>query len=109
MTDAVVVGDHDLLFAADVKFADDFGVGAAQNVDQVAVGAAAGVDPENTHRDAVAVHGSMRGFFGDIDVAFDAFDGFIRNHEGVAIAMGAEASTDGWRFARFLTHAPLSW
>ena len=61
LTDAVVVRDHELPFAADAKFADDRGMGAAQHLDRISPWARpSGSIRENAHGDAVAMHGSMR-------------------------------------------------
>ena len=69
---AGIGGHHVAAAAADFEFADHGGVGALQHLDDLAIGAAAGLDAGDAHDHAVAVHGLFGGFGGDEDVAGDA-------------------------------------
>ena len=57
---ALVVRDHVSAAAADAELADHGGVGALQDLDDFAVGAAAGLDAGDADHHAVAVHGLLR-------------------------------------------------
>ena len=69
---AAVGGHHIAAAAADFEFADHGGVGALQHLDDVAIGAAAGLDAGDADDHAVAVHGLFGGFGRDENVAGDA-------------------------------------
>src|ERR1035437_8957316 len=69
------IGGHDVAAApADFEFADHGGMGALQHLDDVAIGAAAGLDARDAHDHAVAMHGLFGGFGGNEDVAGDAWN-----------------------------------
>src|ERR1019366_2429999 len=72
LVDPVVGGHHVAAAAADFELADHGGVSALQHLDDIAVGAAAGLDARDAHDHAVAVHGLLGRFRGDEDVAVDA-------------------------------------
>ena len=67
-------------------------MGALQHLDDLAIGAAAGLDAGDAHDHAVAVHGLLGGFGGDEDVAGDARNRTFGDQEPVTIAMQIEAS-----------------
>jgi hypothetical protein len=67
-------------------------VGALEDFDDFAIGAAIGFDAGDADHDAVAVHGLFGGFGRDEDIAYDAFDGVSGNEETVAIAVHVEAA-----------------
>jgi hypothetical protein len=64
LLDAVVVRAPRTAAAADAEFADHRGVGALQHLDDLAIGAAAGLDARDAHHHAVAVHGLFGRFGG---------------------------------------------
>src|ERR1035437_2081550 len=69
------IGGHHVAAApADFEFADHGGMGALQHLDDVAIGAAAGLDARDAHDHAVAMHGLFGGFGGNEDVAGDAWN-----------------------------------
>ena len=58
---ALVVRDHEnSRWRAHLEFADHGGMRALENLDDLAIGAAAGLDARDAHHDAVAVHGAAR-------------------------------------------------
>ena len=69
---AAVGGHHVAAAAADFELADDGGVGALQHLDDLAIGAAAGLDAGDADDHAVAVHRLFGGFGRDENVAGDA-------------------------------------
>ena len=69
---AVVGGHHVTAAAADFEFADHGGVGALQHLDDVTIGAAAGLDAGDADDHAVAVHRLFGVFRRDENVAGDA-------------------------------------
>ena len=84
--------DDEIFAPADPKFADHGEMRAAQNPQNFSIGAAVALDAADAHHHTIAVHGARRRFFRNIDVAFQSADGTIRNQEGVAVAMHAQAS-----------------
>lgn len=95
--DAVVLRHDELSAPVQAKFAHNGGVGALQNLDDLAIGASAGFDARDSHQDAVAVHGLLRRFGWNENVALDAFNGAVGNEEAIAVAMHVEPS--GGEFA----------
>ena len=69
LLDALVVRHHVLAAPADVEFADHGGVGALEHLDDLAIGAAVGLDARDAHHHAVAVHGLFGRFGRNEDVA----------------------------------------
>ena len=67
-------------------------MGAAQHAHDLAIGLAIALDAGDPGDHAIAVHGAGGGFLGDIDVAAQAGDGHVGNHEAVAVAMDVQAS-----------------
>jgi hypothetical protein len=84
--------------AVEAELANHRGMGPLKYFDDLAIGAAAGLDAGDADEDAVAVHGFAGGFGWKEDVALDAFERLFGDKEAVAIAMHVEAA-DG-EFAR---------
>ena len=78
LLDAAVGGHHVAAAAADFEFADHGGVGALQHLDDVAIGAPAGLDAGDADDHAVAVHGLFGVFGRDENVAGDARESDVR-------------------------------
>ena len=77
---------------ANAKFADYGLVRAPQHLDDLAVGASIPFDARDANHHAIAMHGGLRRFTRDVNVAFQAFDGMIGNQESVAVAMHVQAA-----------------
>ena len=73
------IGGYDVAAApADFEFADHGGVGALQHLDDIAIGAAAGLDARDAHDHAVAMHGLLGGLRGNENVAGDRPESDVR-------------------------------
>jgi hypothetical protein len=92
LVNPVVVRDDVLAAAADPELADHRWMGAAQHLDDLAVGAAVRLDPRDADHHAVAVHRLLGGVGRDENVARESLDGTLGNQEAVAIAMHLEAA-----------------
>ena len=90
--DASVVGQHEIAVRAVAEQADDGGMLALDNLHDAAFGAAVGAAAGDAREDLVAVHGVADAVAADEEVAFDAWDRFVRNDETVAVAMGDHAA-----------------
>ena len=66
--------------------------------------AAVGFDTPDSYGDTIAVHGALRGFLGDVDVAAQTFNGLVGNNERITVAMDTETALNGLAG----THVPLS-
>jgi hypothetical protein len=56
-------------------------VRAPQHLDDLAVGAAIAFDARDANHHAIAMHGGLRRFARDVDVALQPFDGMIGNQK----------------------------
>src|SRR5277367_834398 len=83
---------HEITTLADAKLTNHGLVGAPENLDNLAVGAAIAFNARDANHHAIAMHGCLGGFTGDIDVAPQAFDGMIGDEKPVAIAMHVQAA-----------------
>jgi len=76
------------------------------------VGAAAAFDAPDAHGHAVAVHGPLGLVFPDVDIALDAGNRLVRDHERITVAMNAEAALNqaaGFPTRLTRRHVPLYW
>ncbi len=75
LLDAVVVGDDEVAVAAGAELADHGGVGALEDADDFAVGAAVAAGVRDADHDAVAVHGRVGDAGRDEEIAAEAWRG----------------------------------
>ncbi len=92
LADAVVVGDDEVARAADAELADDGGMGALKDAQDLAMGAAVGLDAADVDHHAIAMHGAAGVLLGNVNVAAEAGDGNVGSDEGETVAMDVEAS-----------------
>src|SRR5690242_3611914 len=89
---ALVVRDHEQTAAVNVKLANHGGMRALQNLDDLAVGTPAALDPRDAHYRTVAMHGVARRIGRNVDIARDAFEQPVGDQKAVAVAMHGEAA-----------------
>src|SRR5471032_1854697 len=77
--------------APDVKLADHRGVGAPQDFDDLAIGAAIGFDARDANHHAVSVHGLLRRVGWNEDVALYPFQRPLGYQKPIAIAVHVQA------------------
>ncbi len=92
LPDTLVVGGYKIPTLANTKFANHGLVRPPQYFDDLAVSAAIPFDARDANHHAIAVHGGLRRFPRDVNVAFQTFDGMIGNQEPVAVAMHIQAA-----------------
>ena len=92
LLDAFVMRHHVTAAAADMKFADHGGMGALQDLDDFAIGAAVRLRCGRCGPARGRRAWPWRGIGRDEDIAGDALDGVIGNQEAVAIAVHVEAA-----------------
>ena len=84
--------NHEESATANLELAYHGRVRTFQNLEDLAIGAAAGFNARDPNHDAVAMHGFTGGIGGDKDIARYALDRTIGDEETVAIAVHAQAS-----------------
>jgi hypothetical protein len=100
LLDAIVMRNHEAPATPDAKYTDHGRMCAPQYLRDIAMGTSIGLDPQNANRHAVAMHRALRRFFADVNIAAQACDWLVWNHESVAIAMHAESPRNQGRFSR---------
>jgi len=86
------VRDHVGSTASDVELANDRRMGALQDFDDFAIGAAIGLDTRNADDYSIAMHGLLGRFGRDENVAGDAGDRGVGDEKAVAVAVHIEAA-----------------
>ncbi len=92
LADPFVVRNHEVALPANAELADHGGMGAAQHAHDLAVRFSIALDAADLGDHAIAVHRAGGGLLGDIDVAAQAGNGHLGNHEAVAVAMDVQPS-----------------
>ena len=83
---------HKVSALANAKLAHHGLVRAPQHLDDLAIRAPIPFDARDANHHAVAMHGRLRRFARDVNVALQAFDRMIGNQEPIAVAMHVQAA-----------------